>query len=345
LGKPAFCRPLIALLLGLVLAAPVLHAADKTIKLKLGTLAPAGTSYHKSLQAMGEKWRKVSDGAVQLVIFPGGTQGSEADMVGLMQTGNLDAGLLTADGLSQIDSAALALQIMPLAFRNLDEVDFVGEKLRPPLEARLLAKGYIVLFWSDTGWAQIFSKSPVLHPDDLRKLKVFAWAGNVAEYDLWKASGFSPVALEATGIPQGLLSGAISAVPTVPIFALATQLDAQAKYMLEINWGPLVGAAVVQKKSWDRVPAAAREAMLKIAEETGRQVKAAGRAENAAAVAALVKRGLVVQKVTPEVEAEWVAVIDTVQDQIRGRIVPADMFDEAQRWLKEYRAAHGARPK
>ena len=83
----------------LTLAAPGLHAAEKVIRLKLGTLAPAGTSYHKSLQAMGEKWRKASDGAVQLVIFPGGTQGSEADMVGLMQTGNLDAGLLTTGGL------------------------------------------------------------------------------------------------------------------------------------------------------------------------------------------------------------------------------------------------------
>ena len=333
------------LTLGLCLAAAGLHAAEKTIKLKLGTLAPAGTSYDKSLLAMGEKWRKVSDGAVQLIVFPGGTQGSEADMVGLMQTGNLDAGLLTAEGISQIDPAALALQIMPLAFRNLDEVDYVGEKLRPQLEARLLAKGYIVLFWSDSGWAQFFSTSPVVHPDDLRKLKVFAWADNAAEYDLWKASGFNPVALEASAIPQGLLSGTISAVPTVPIFALAAQLDSQAKYMLEINWGPLVGAAVVHKKSWDRVPAAAREAMLKIAEETGRQVKAAGRAENEAAVAAMVKRGLVVRKVTPEVEAEWCAVIDKVQDQIRGKIVPAEMFDEAQRLLKEYRATGGAKPK
>src|ERR1035437_1856108 len=333
---------LLALLtLSLCLSTPSLHAAEKPIKLKLGTLAPAGTSYHKSMQAMGEKWRKVSDGAVQLIIFPGGTQGSEADMVGLMQTGNLDAGLLTAEGLSQIDPAALALQIMPLAFRSLDEVDFLTEKLRPQLEARLLAKGYIPLFWSDSGWVRFFSKSPILHPDDLRKLKVFAWAGNTAEYDIWKAAGFSPVALDATGIPQGLLSGTISAVPTVPIFALAAQLDSQAKYMLELNWAALVGAAVVRKKTWDRVQPAAREAMLKIAAETGQQVKAAGRAESDAAVAAMVKRGLQVQKGTPEVEAEWRAVINKVQDQIRGKVVPADLFDEAQRFVKDYRAAGG----
>jgi TRAP-type transport system periplasmic protein len=335
---------LIALLLGVCLATPSLHAADKIIKLKLGTLAPSGTSYHKSLQAMGEKWRKATDGAVQLMIFPGGTQGGEADMVGLMQTGNLDAGLLTTGGLSEIEPAALAMQVMPMFFRNLDELDYVGEKLRPQLDARLLAKGYVVLFWSDSGWVRFFSKSPVLHPDDLRKLKVFSGSDSAAAYDLWKTLGFSPVSLDATGIPQGLLSGTISAVPTVPIFALAAQLDSQAKYMLELNWGPLVGAAVVHKKAWDRVPAAAREAMLKIAEETGRQVKAAGRAESDTAVAAMVKRGLKVQQVAPEVEEEWRAMMGRVQDQIRGKIVPADVFDEAQRIAKDYRAAGGAKP-
>src|SRR5512141_2458064 len=129
--------------LALLLVLPGVHAATQTVKLKLGTLAPAGTSYHKSLQVMGEKWRKISNGAVQLTVFPGGTQGSEADMVGLMQTGNLDAGLLTAGGLSEVDPAALALQIMPMSFRNLDELDYVAQKIRPQLDARLLAKGYV----------------------------------------------------------------------------------------------------------------------------------------------------------------------------------------------------------
>jgi TRAP-type transport system periplasmic protein len=333
-----------SVILALALGAPATRAAEPNIKLKLGTLAPAGTSYHKSLQAMGEKWRKASNGAVQLVIFPGGTQGSEADMVGLMQTGNLDAGLLTTGGLSEIDPAALSMQVMPMFFRNLGEIDYVEEKLRPQLDARMLAKGYVVLFWSDSGWVQFFSKSPVLHPDDLRKLKVFSGSDSAAAYDLWKASGFSPVSLDSTGIPQGLLSGTISAVPTVPIFALAAQLDSQAKYMLQLNWAPLVGAAVVHKRAWNRVPSDVRDALLKIAAETGQQVKAAGRAESDAAVAAMAKRGLQVQKVTPEVEAEWRGVIEKVQDRIRGKVMPAELFDEAQRLVKEYRAQGGAKP-
>jgi TRAP-type C4-dicarboxylate transport system substrate-binding protein len=328
----------LVLYLSLSLFGVRLFAAEGVIKIKLGTLAPTGTSYHKSLLAMGESWRKISGGAVQLTVFAGGTQGSEADMVGLMQTGNLDAGLLTTGGLAYIDPAGLALQVMPMFIHTLDELDYVSAKLRPQLDARLLAKGYIVLFWTDSGWAQFFSTQPVVHPDELRKLKVYSGADSAAAYDLWKASGFTPVSLESTGIPQGLLSGTINAVPTAPIFALAAQFDSQAKYMLELNWGPVVGAAVVRKKTWDRISPDMREKFLKIADETGAQVTKAGRAESEAAVAAMVRRGLIVHKATPEEKAEWGEMIDKVQDRIRGRIVPADLFDDAQRLVSDYRS-------
>jgi TRAP-type C4-dicarboxylate transport system substrate-binding protein len=326
---------LLAVALGLTSA---LRAADAPVRIKLGTLAPRGTSYHTHLLALGEKWSKLSGGAVQLTVYPGGSQGGEADMVGLMQTGNLSAGLLSVEGLSYIEPAVSALQNLPMAFHSLDEVDYVSEKLRPLLEQRLLAKGYVVLFWSDSGWVRFFSKKPALHPEDMRKQKMFSWAGNAHEPDLWRAAGFQPVPMETSGIPLALKNGGIEALPMPPFFALAAQLDGDAKHMLELNWGPLVGAAVVRKEVWERAPAASRAAMLAAAAETGKLVKAAGRAESDAAVAAMVKRGLVVQTVSPDVAAEWQAVVAKVSDQIRGKIVPADIYDEAQRLLGEFRA-------
>src|SRR5687768_4416391 len=114
------------LCLGVAAALPEASLAAGNVNLRLGTLAPRGTSYHKSLIQMGEKWRQISGGTVKLTIYPGGAQGSEADTVGLMQTGNLDAALLTAVGLSDIEPAVTALQSMPMSFRNLDEVDYVA---------------------------------------------------------------------------------------------------------------------------------------------------------------------------------------------------------------------------
>ncbi len=226
-----------ALALVLSLVTGGLSGAQKPINLKLGTLAPSGSTYHKSLQAMGEKWRNATGGAVRLTIYAGGTQGSESDMVGLMQTGSLDAGLLTAVGLSEIEPGVSGLQNMPMSFRTLEEVDYVGEKLRPLLEKRLAAKGYAVLFWCDSGWVRFFTTAPVLHPADLKKLKIFSWAGDTHQYDIWKAAGFNPVSLETAGVLQGFLSGTISAIDTPPLFALASQIDGQARHMLRTQLG------------------------------------------------------------------------------------------------------------
>jgi TRAP-type transport system periplasmic protein len=50
------------------------------------------------------------------------------------------------------------------------------------------------------------------------------------------------------------------------------------------------------------------------------------------------KRGLKVQSVSPEIEAEWRQLAEQAYPLIRGGTVPADLFDEMQRLLREYRA-------
>ena len=49
------------------------------------------------------------------------------------------------------------------------------------------------------------------------------------------------------------------------------------------------------------------------------------------------KRGLVVQPVTPQIEEEWLKLTKDVYPELRGKSVPADIFDEVQRLVKEYR--------
>jgi hypothetical protein len=50
---------------------------------------------------------------------------------------------------------------------------------------------------------------------------------------------------------------------------------------------------------------------------------------------------LKVQKATPQVEAEWRSLAESVYPKIRGNMVPAAMFDKVQRLLAEYRAGKG----
>ena len=337
--NPAFTKTLRHAAAAALLVAAIAPDALAAPRIKLGTIAPAGTSAHHSLQAMGEAWRKDSSGAVSLAIFAGGTVGGESEMVGLMKVNSLQAALLTAVGLSEIESGVAALQSLPMGFRNLDEVDYVGEKLRPMLEERLAAKGFVVLFWTDAGWIRLFSNRPVVHPDDMRKLKLFTWSGSPEEVSLYKSAGFNAVPLETVDIVPSLQTGLIDAVPAPPFYAMVSQIDQRAPYMLDLNWAPLVGALVVRKDTWDHIPRETRTALLAAAAVAGREIKAANRREMDAAVAAMEKRGLKVTRITPPIEAEWRARAQAVYPDIRGPIVPAEIFDEVQRALAEYRAA------
>jgi len=317
----------------------VASAAAAPVRVRLGTLAPKGSSSYKHVLAMGDKWKQSSGGSATLTIYADGTMGGEADMVRRMRIGQLQAGMLTAVGLSEIEPGVTGLQHLPMMFRSLEEVDYIGEKLRPTLEKRLLEKGFVVLFWGDAGWVRFFSKTPVLRPDDLKRTKLFSWAGNPAQVDIYKSAGFDPVPLETVDILPNLQTGLITAVPVPPFVALATQIDGPAPHMLELNWAPLVGATVVTKKTWDSIPAAAHPHLLKAAQEAGSLIKADNRRESSEAVEAMKKRGLKVHAVTPEIESEWRRATEAVYPKIRGGIVPADIFDEVARLLKDYRAA------
>lgn len=313
-------------------------AVAAPLRIKLATLAPTGSTYHKSLLTLREAWRKASNGGVDLVIYADGKLGGEADTVNLMSVNSVQASMLTAVGLSEIEKGVAGLQSIPMGFANLDEVDYVGEKLQPLLQERLAAKGFVVLFWSDAGWVRFFAKTPFRRPDDLRKLKLFTWAGSPEQVEIYKSAGFNPVPLETADILPGLQTGLIEAVPAPPVFALAGQVDARAPYMLELNWAPLVGACVVRKETWERVPADQREALLKSAAAVGSEIKANGRKESADAVKAMQQRGLKVTPVPPDLEAEWRAGAEAAYPKIRGTIVPADIFDQALAAIREYRA-------
>lgn len=325
----------------LVLTALTPATAAPRIKVKLATLAPTGSTYHKSLLGLREQWRKLSDGKVDLIIYADGKLGGEADTVNLMSVNSVQASMLTAIGLSEIVRGVEGLQSIPMGFHSLDEVDYVGEKLQPLLQTRLAKKGFVVLFWSDAGWVRFFSKTLFTTPEELKKLKLFTWAGNPALVEIWKSAGYNPVPLETADILPSLQTGLLDVVPAPPVFALVSQMDSRAPYMLELNWAPLVGACVIRKETWEDIPADLREPLLKVAAATGAEIKANGRKESDESVKAMEKRGLKVTHVTPELEAQWRTAAEATYPQIRGPIVPTDMFDQAMAAIKEYRAKQG----
>ncbi len=308
-------------------------------RIKLATLAPKGTSFHHILLEMGEKWRAAPGGGVKLTVYTDGTMGGESAMVRRMRVGQIQAALLTVTGLSEIDESVRALQDLPMMFRSLDEVAYVREKLRGGMEQRLREKGFVMLFWADAGWVHFFSRERAVMPDDFKKMKMFAWVGDTSANDVWTAAGFQPVPLEVNDILTGLQTGLIETVCTTPQYALSGQFYPVVPHMLALRWAPLVGGAVMTKKAWDGLAPETQAALMKAAAEAGVKMQARLREENAESVEAMKKRGLIVHEATPEIEKIWRESAEKFYPRIRGSVVPADMFDEIQALLKQYRSA------
>jgi TRAP-type C4-dicarboxylate transport system substrate-binding protein len=329
---------LLALALSL-LTTPLAHATD--MQLRVGTLVPKNSLYHRQLMEMGEAWRTAQGGASKYMVYPDGSQGGEAEMVRRMRIGQLQGALMSVVGLREIEPSAAALQNLPLLFKSWEELDYVREKMRASMEKKFLDKGFVVLAWGDAGWVRFFSKEAAVRPDDYKHMKFFAWGAEQDQQSIMKSLGYTPVPLETADILPSIQTGMISVVPSTPYFALASQIYNTAPHMLEINWAPIVGAMVVTTKAWEAMSPAAQDALRSAGEKAGVQLRAQARREVDEAVEAMKKRGLIVHKPNAAEMQEWNDLADKLYPRIRGTMVPADTFDEVFKHIKAYRQTQG----
>ena len=330
--------PALALILALAAGRP---AAAQPVTIKMATLVPDGSSWYLILKEMAEEWKTASGGQVNVRLYAGGVAGDDPDVVRKMRLGTLNAGVLTSAGVGEIDKGVYGLSI-PLLFSSPEEVYGALEILRPSLEANIAAKGFVVLAWADGGWVRFFGKKPVAKPDDLRALKLFSWAGDAETVELYKAARLNPVPLPSTELATALQTGLVEAFSAPPGVALLAQYFQQAKHMTDLRWQILLGAVVVSKSTWDKIPGDVQAKLRASAEKAGNRLREEMKTGEARDIEAMKKRGLAVVAVDDAARAAWKAMVAELTPRVRGPIVPADAYDAAVKALDTWRAAQPA---
>ena len=324
-----------------IAATATLYAQNTTIR--LATVAPANSSWHKALQDMGAAWTKDTGGRVNLRIYDGGTQGDERTVLRLMRPGvdQLQASLMVS-GLGEIDEAFNVFG-MPFFFQSDAEAAHVQQKLTPALEKRLDAKGFHFLCWGSGGWVQLFSKMPLKTLDEVKKAKMFTSSGDEKMVQWYRSNGFNPVALSANDIPAQLklTGGLIDTAPTPPYPALVLQMFRDAKYMLDVRVGPLLGALVITNTAWNKIAPADRTILTTGAKAFETRVMADAPKQDAESVATMKTRGLTVTTLDPKAAAEFRAAADKLAVTMRGNMVPADIYDMAVQERDAFRKTKG----
>jgi TRAP-type C4-dicarboxylate transport system substrate-binding protein len=308
--------------------------------IKMATVAPEGSSWHSVLLDMGEEWKRISGGKVALRIYPGGVVGDEEAMLRKMRVGQLQAAAISGLGLTFLDRSFYALHV-PMMFASEEEFDYARSKLSPKLEKILEEKGFIVLNWGDAGWVRFFAKNPFTHPSEMKAMKLYLGAGDAMLTQLYKEAGFRPVPISIVDMLPSLQTGLVEAFNSVPLAALAFQWFALAPNMADLNWSFLSGATVIDKRAWMKIPEELRAKILKVSRDASKRLRREIRTLNEDAVKAMVENGLKVNHISPSVEAEWRKLVEDIYPQIRGKIVPADVFDEVRMYRDEFRSSSG----
>ncbi|NIY94850.1 TRAP transporter substrate-binding protein [Salipiger sp. HF18] len=183
-------------------------AADMT--LKLGHPANEDNIWHKASMKFAEEVAALTDGRIEVEVYPNETLGKEMDVINGMQLGTADM-TITGESLQNYAPMA-ALLAIPYGYKTLEDMDAVaGGELGDKIEQQIIEKvGIRPIAYFARGPRNLTSNRPITSPDDLNGLKMRV--PNVPLFlNVWKALGANPTPMAFSEVFTSLQNGTIEA--------------------------------------------------------------------------------------------------------------------------------------
>jgi TRAP-type C4-dicarboxylate transport system substrate-binding protein len=262
------------------------------LKVKIGVLAPEGTSWATNLKKLSKEIKKATDGKVQLKVYYGGSQGDEPDVLRKIRTGQLHGGIFTGKTLGEINGDSRVFEV-PFTFHgDSKKANKAITALTPYLNGQLLSSGFENLGFFELGPIYLVTKTEVKSLEELKNLKIWAWQGDPLATSLIESMNLHSVPLALPDVLSSLSTGIIDAAYSPPLAIISLQWHTKTKYLVDfpINYG--VGAFLVDKKQWGKISKPHQKIIRDLAEKTLTKLNKANSSENKEALATLQTMGV-----------------------------------------------------
>ena len=200
----------VVLAAGLTLTLAGTAGAQEQVTLKLGHLANEQNVWHKASLKFAEEAKALSNGTINVEVYPNEQLGKEMDVIGGIQLGSADM-TITGESLQNWAPSA-ALLAVPYAIRDLDHLDAVaGGPIGKKIEDEIREKaGLRPIAYFARGPRDLTSNRPIKTPDDLNGLRLRV--PNVPLFvDVWSALGAKPTPMAFSEVFTSLQSHTIDA--------------------------------------------------------------------------------------------------------------------------------------
>jgi len=309
---------------------------EKSVLIKLGTLAPEGSSWIKTFNALNTEVMKKTENKVQFRIYPGGVLGDETDMLRKLKIGQIQGAALTAGGLSAFFKEIDVSQV-PFLFQTYEEVDFVLKKMDSFFRKGFEDNGYMLLGWSEAGFIYLMSTVPIASVADLKKAKVWIWEDSQMSKAIFDEAGVKAIPLSIPDVLVGLQTGLVEVVYAPPTGAISLQWFTKVKYLTDVPLIYMVGGVVVKKDIFKQIPQPSQNFILEIFQQQLNQLKVMTRNENRDAIKVMVKNGVKIITPSKDQTDEYKRVSNKAMGHISGPTFSKKVLDEVTSFLESYR--------
>lgn len=310
------------------------------ITIKIGSIAPDRSPWDRGLEELGREWTRITNGEVQLKIYPGGIAGSESDMIRKMRMGILGGAGLTNMGMTHVYPEISVLNI-PFQFHSEDEFKYVMRKMRSRFEEGIEEKGYKLIIWTLSGWVNLFTKDPVFYPRDLKKHKISFSTGSPESEQAWKKMGYQVIPNDLKDLLMALQSGMVDAFYLPPLIAGSGQYFPLAPHMCSLKVAPLTGGIMLTNRVWRKIPEKYHKPMLSVTHELSKKLLDRIGDLETETLETMKEHGLVINQVPRDAVQQWRKAPVKGVSYLIGKAFSKDIYDEVQKHLNTYRKTHG----
>ncbi|WP_404424787.1 TRAP transporter substrate-binding protein [Thalassospira australica] len=237
-------------------------AAEMT--LKLGHLANEQNAWHKAAVKFGEELSTLTDGRIDVQVFPNETLGKEIDLINGMQLGSVD---MTITGESLQNWAPMAaLLAVPYAYPTLEDMDAVASgEIGDKIEQQIVEKARIrPIAYFARGPRNLTSNREIKSPDDLNGLKLRV--PNVPLFvDVWKSLGAQPTPMAFSEVFTSLQAGTIDAQENPLALIESASFDEVQKFVNKTEHVRSWIYLTISEITWGKLSDADKEAVMEAA--------------------------------------------------------------------------------
>ncbi len=329
---------LLSVCAGLVMATGSITPAFAETELRIATLAPEGSDWMKEFDKAAAETKEKTSGRVTLKYFAGGQQGDERDYVRKIKLGQLDGAGVTSVGLSMIDESIRVLEV-PLMFKDINEVDYVADKMWGYFQKKFEAKGFKLNDRGEVGWIYVYSKDKIETIDQLKKAKIWQWGDDKIIASLYSKLGLTGVPLGVPEVDSSLTSGRLTAAYGSPYSTVALQWFSKVKFMTSMPMSFAIGASVVSLEATKKISAEDQKTVIEVAKSSAKKLRKVIRKANEEAKETMKKRGIVVVTTPAEtVTAFEKAAVDVQKAMVEKGVFSQQELDMVIKYRDEYRA-------